>query len=71
MGERDSIQKPKWVFPELDKLEKVAPTFQKHIFSNIGHSWDCTVCRKDGYSTKFSNEALKLTLYFFEKYRSK
>ena len=70
-GEKDSIQKPKWVFPELDKLEKVVPTFQKHIFSNIGHSWDCSVCRKDGYSTNFSNEALKLTLDFFEKYRSK
>ena len=70
-GEKDSIQKPKWVFPELDNLEKMVPTFQKHIFSNIGHSWDCSACRKDGYSSKFSDEALNLTLDFFEQYRSK
>jgi len=70
-GDQDSIQKPKRVFPELNNLEKKVPSFQKYIFANIGHSWDCTVCKKDGYSSNFSDKAFNLTLDFFEKYRSK
>ncbi len=69
-GDKDSIQKLKWVLPQLDELARKIPSFQKHVFKNIGHSWDCTVCRKDGYSSIFSEKALNLTLDFFEKNRS-
>jgi dienelactone hydrolase len=64
-GKKDSIQKPRFVYPQLKAVERKSPRFKKHIFRNAGHSWDCKPCRKDGYDENVSQQALTMTLEFF------
>ena len=64
-GDNDSVQKPRFVYNQLDIVEGKSSKFQKHIFSDAGHSWDCRPCRKDGYHEEATVEALKMTLELF------
>lgn len=70
-GDNDSVQKPRFVYGQLDIVEGKSSKFQKHIFSDVGHSWDCQPCRKDGYDEEATRQALKMTLEFFEANRQK
>ena len=65
-GDKDSVQKPRFVYEQLDIIENKSAHFKKHIFANAGHSWDCRSCLKDGYNEQTTRQALKLTLDFFE-----
>ncbi len=64
-GDNDSVQKPHFVYPQLEAVEGKSPKFRKHIFGDAGHSWDCEPCRKDGYDHEATQQALKITLEFF------
>lgn len=65
-GDSDSVQKPRFVYPQLDIVEERSPKFTKHIFSNAGHSWDCKPCRQDGHDQEATRRSLQLTLELFE-----
>ena len=65
-GDNDSVQKPRFVYDQLDIVESKSPKFKKHIFSEAGHSWDCEPCSKDGYDEESTNPSLRMTLDFFE-----
>ena len=65
-GDNDSVQKPRFVYDQLDIVESKSPKFKKHIFSEAGHSWDCEPCSKDGYDEESTNQSLRMTLDFFE-----
>ncbi|MBN42889.1 MAG: hypothetical protein CL573_05305 [Alphaproteobacteria bacterium] len=65
-GAKDSIQKPRFVFGQLDLIKSRSHTFRRHIFPDVGHSWDCRPCLKDGYNEEATRHALKMTLDFFE-----
>jgi dienelactone hydrolase len=65
-GHNDSIQKPRFVYDQLDVVEDKSSKFKKHIFRNAGHSWDCKPCRQDGYDEEATRQSLKVTLDFFE-----
>ena len=67
-GDGDTIQKPKFVYDQLDNIEVRSPKFKKHIFSNAGHSWDCKRCSKDGYNKKVTKLALEMTLDLFARH---
>ncbi len=68
-GDGDTIQKPKFVYGQLDNVEVRSPKFKKHIFSNAGHSWDCKRCSKDGYNKTVTKLAFEMTLGLFERHR--
>ena len=65
-GDKDSVQKPRFVYDQLTIVESKSPKFKKHIFRNAGHSWDCEPCRKDGYDEEATRQSLKMTLDLFE-----
>ena len=65
-GDNDSVQKPRFVYDQLDIVEGKSSKFKKHIFRNAGHSWDCEPCRKDGYDEEATRQSLKMTLDLFE-----
>jgi dienelactone hydrolase len=65
-GDKDSVQKPRFVYDQLNIVESKSPKFKKHIFRNAGHSWDCEPCRKDGYDEEATRQSLIMTLDFFE-----
>jgi dienelactone hydrolase len=65
-GDNDSVQKPRFVYDQLDIAEGKSPKLKKHIFSNAGHSWDCEPCRKDGFDEEATRQSLKMTLKLFE-----
>ena len=65
-GDYDSIQRPSFVYPQLDIIERKSPKFKKHIFSDAGHSWDCEECRRDGYDEEATRQSLRMTLDLFE-----
>ena len=65
-GDKDSVQKPRFVYDQLTIVESKSPKFKKHIFRNAGHSWDCEPCRKDGYDEEVTRQSLKMTLDLFE-----
>jgi len=66
-GDGDSIQKPRFVYKQLDAVKDRSPKFKMHTFTNAGHSWDCKPCRKDGYNKTATQQALKMTLKLFEE----
>jgi len=68
-GENDTVQKPKFVIRQIEKVAALSPNFKYHIFKNVGHSWDCGPCQKDGYDRETEKTALKMTLEFFDKYK--
>lgn len=68
-GDLDSIQKPRFVYPQHKRAAHKSPNFEKFIFDKAGHSWDCVECKKDGYDQEISDKALEMTLSFFERYR--
>jgi len=37
------------------------------LFPNVGHSWDCKLCKEDGYNAEITQKALDLTIEFFEQ----
>ena len=65
-GNKDSVQKPRFVFPQLDMIEGKSSKFKRHIFPSAGHSWDCEMCRQDGYNEQVTEHALNMTLMLFE-----
>lgn len=65
-GDNESVQKSKFVYPQLEIAAGKSPMFRKHIFGNVGHSWDCRPCLEDGYDHEATKEALRMTLEFFE-----
>ena len=65
-GDKESVQKPSFVYPQLDIAASKSSRFKKHIFGNVGHSWDCRPCLEDGYDREATKEALEMTLEFFE-----
>jgi len=68
-GDRDSIQKPSFVYPQLEAAKARSPFFSHHIFSDAGHSWDCERCLQDGFDRAVSQKALEMTLDFFAENR--
>jgi len=66
-GEKETVQKMVNVRDQLSAAEYKSPKFKKVIFPNVGHSWDCTGCRKDGYNAEITQKALDLTIEFFEQ----
>lgn len=68
-GDRDSIQKPSFVYPQLEAAKARSRLFSQHIFSDAGHSWDCERCPQDGFDRAVSQKALEMTLDFFAENR--
>lgn len=68
-GDNDSVQDPRFVYPQLDIAERYSSKFKKYIFTGAGHSWDCRPCRRDGYDDEATRKALKMTLELFEANR--
>lgn len=68
IGFKDTIQRYSRNSSEISKIEIKSKKFEVFIFKNAGHSWDCSRCRKDGYSQEVTKEALDKSIKFFEKY---
>jgi dienelactone hydrolase len=64
-GDGDTVQKPRFVYPQLDIVERRSPAFRRHIFADAGHSWDCEPCQMDGFDVEATALALELTLELF------
>ena len=64
-GNKETVQKLKWVKPQINKSAKKSSNFKYHIFQGAGHSWDCKPCKKDGYDAVVTKNALEMTLNFF------
>jgi dienelactone hydrolase len=68
-GDQDSVQRPRFVLPQLARAAAKSPKFKPVIFPSIGHSWDCDKCKQDGFDQTASDEALRLTLDLFQANR--
>lgn len=66
-GDKETVQRLKWVKPQINKAAKKSTNFKYHIFSGVGHSWDCKSCIKDGYNSEVSKKALTMTISFFKE----
>ena len=66
-GNKETVQTLKWVKPQINKAANASSNFKFHVFKEVGHSWDCKPCKKDGYSLEVSKKALKMTLNFFKE----
>ena len=64
-GDKETVQQLRWVKPQIDKAAKQSPEFKHHIFNGVGHSWDCKPCKKDGFNSAVTRQALDMTLTFF------
>ena len=67
-GDLDTVQKPRFVYPQLALAGGKSPRFKTHIFSNAGHSWDCQPCG-NVYDSESTQKALGMTLEFFAAYK--
>ena len=65
-GDADSIQRSKFVFHQLERAKKRSPRFRTYIFKNVGHSWDCIPCTRDGFDHMVTRKSLSRTLRFFK-----
>ena len=70
-GDKETVQQLKWVKPQIDKVANQSSKFKWHIFMGAGHSWDCKPCKKDGFNADVTQQALDMTLTFFEEHTVK
>jgi dienelactone hydrolase len=68
-GKKETVQRFKNVVPQINKASSISPTFKYHYFDNAGHSWDCRPCKKDGFNSEVTAQAVKMTLDFFKTHR--
>ena len=66
-GDKETVQELRWVEPEINKAAKQSFKFKHRIFTGVGHSWDCKPCKKDGFNSDVTRQALVMTLTFFEE----
>jgi dienelactone hydrolase len=66
-GNRETVQRLKWVKPQIKKAANRSSKFKHHIFEGAGHSWDCKPCKKDGFNAMVTQQALNMTLNFFQQ----
>ncbi|MFQ3354780.1 MAG: dienelactone hydrolase [Paracoccaceae bacterium] len=50
IGKEDTVQKYKFVMPEVKLAKERSQKFEFFVFKQAGHSWDCKPCKKDGFS---------------------
>lgn len=69
VGGKDTIQRSSFVLPQISEEMKRGAKVNEVVFEDVGHSWDCMPCRADGFNANISNQALQLTVDFFQKHR--
>ncbi len=65
-GAQETVQRLKFVEPEIRRAQMKSQQLQFHLFKEVGHSWDCKPCKEDGYNQHVSDESLRMTLEFFK-----
>jgi dienelactone hydrolase len=66
-GLKETVSKWEHTMPQFSAAEWASPKFKKVLFPNVGHSWDCKLCKEDGYNAEVTQKALDLTIEFFEQ----
>ena len=66
-GNKETIQKIEYVKPQIDLASSKSSRLKHHFFNDVGHSWDCKPCKKDGYNASVTNQSLDMTLQFFKE----
>ena len=66
-GNKETVQKIKYVWPQIQKASSKSLRLKYHIFNDAGHSWDCKSCKKDGYNANVTKRSLDMTLKFFKE----
>jgi dienelactone hydrolase len=66
-GNKETVQKIEYVKPQIELASSKSSRLKHHFFNDVGHSWDCKPCKKDGYNASVTKQSLDMTLQFFKE----